>query len=61
MRLKFYLQDPVHFFSVSGLAQQVALKKTEVTDTDKPLMFEKELEKEYVMQFIDMQKLITSI
>ena len=64
--LKIYHLDPVKFLSAPGLAWQAVLKKTEVklellTDIDMLLMFEKELEEEYVTQFIDMQKLIRNI
>ena len=58
MCLKIYHLDPVKFFSTPGLAWQAALKKTEVklelwTDIDMLLMI--------VMQFIDIQKLITNV
>ena len=61
MYLKIY-----EFNSVPGLAWQAALKKTEielglVTVIDMLLMVEKELDMEFVMQFIGMQKLITNI
>ena len=66
MCLKIYHLDPVKFLSAPGLAWQAALKKTEVklellTDIDMPLMVKKELEKQYVMQFINMLKIITNI
>ena len=65
MRLKIYHLDPVNFFSAPGLAWQAALKKTEVkleslADIDMLLMIEKK-EKEDVMQFTNMEKLITNI
>ena len=64
--LKSYHLDLGKFLSVPGLAWQAALKKTEVkleklTDIDMLLMVDKELEGEYVMEFIDMQKLIINI
>ena len=51
---------------VSVFAWQAALKKAEVNlelliDIEMLLMMEKELEKEYVTQFIDMQKLMINI
>ena len=54
--------DPAKFLSAPGLGSQASLKKIEIklellTDTDELLMVEKALEEEYVMQFIDMQKL----
>ena len=66
MCLKIYQLDPAKFLSAPRLAWQAALKKTEVklelfTDNYILLMVEKELEEEYVMQFINMQKLITNI
>ena len=66
MCLKIYHLDPVKFLSAPGLAWQAALKKTEVklellTDIDMPLMVKKELDKQYVMQFINMLKIITNI
>ena len=58
--------DPAKFLSAPGLASQASLKKIEIklellTDTDELLMVEKALEEEYVMQFIDMQKLRKNI
>ena len=58
--------DPAKFLSAPGLASQASLKKIEIklellTDTDELLMVEKALEEEYVMQFIDMQKLRRNI
>ena len=64
MCLKISHLDPVKFFSAARLAWQGALNKTEVkllTDIDMLLMVEKKIEEEYVMQFIDMQKLTTNI
>ena len=66
MYLKIYQLDPAKFLPTPGLAWQSASKKTEVKlelliDVDMLLRFKKELEEEYVMQFIDMQKLITNI
>ena len=62
MRLKIFHLDPAKFISATGLAWQAALKKTEksriIIDINMLLMVEKALE-EYVIQFIDMQKLIT--
>ena len=51
MYLNIYHLDPIRFLPAPGLAWQAALKKTEV----------KQLEEEYVMQFIDILKLITNI
>ena len=61
-----YHLDPSKFLSAPGLASQASLKKIEVklellADIDELLMVEKALEKECVMQFIDMQKLIRNI
>ena len=58
--------DPAKFLSAPGLGSQASLKKIEIklellTDTDELLMVEKALEEEYVMQFIDMQKLRRNI
>ena len=66
MCLKIYYIDPSKFLSALGLAWQEAFKSTEVklellTDIDMLLMVLKALEEEYVMQFINMQKLITNI
>ena len=66
MYLKIYHLDPVKFLSPPGLAWEAALQKTEVklelsTDIEMLLMVEKTLEEENVMQFIDMQKLITNV
>ena len=62
MCLKIYHLDLVKFLSAPGLAWQAALKKTEIklellTDIDSLLMDEKGI----IMQFIDIQKLITNI
>ena len=66
MCLKVYHLGPVKFLSAPELAWQAALKKTEIKlellkDTDMLLMVEKALEEKYVMQFIDIQKLINNI
>ena len=66
MCLRIFKLDPVNFLSALGLTYQAALKRTEVklellTDIDTLLMAEKKLEEEYVMQFINMRKLITNI
>ena len=67
MCLKIYHLDPAKCLSAPGLAWPAALKMTEVKlellpDMDMLLMVEiKELEEEYVTQFIDTQKLITNI
>ena len=66
MGLKNYHLDSVEFLSVPRLAWQASLKKTEVklellTDIDKLLNVEKTYEEEYVMQFINMEQLITNI
>ena len=60
MCLKIYHLDPVKFILAPGLAWQAALKINEVqfellTGIDMLLMVEKkELQEEYVMQFIKM-------
>ena len=66
MCLKIYQLDPAKFYSTPRLAWQPAFKNTELrlellTDIYMSLMFEKELEEEYVTQFIDMPKLIIHI
>ena len=63
--LKIYQLGPAKFISASGLAWQVALKKTKVkldllTDIDILLKVLKVLEEEYVTLFIDMSKLTTN-
>ena len=66
MCIKMYEHDPAKFLSADGLPWQAALKKTKVrldllTDTDMSLIVEKDRkEEEYVIIFIDMQKLITN-
>ena len=50
----------------SWISMASSFKKTKVileslTDTDMLLMVKKELEEEHIMQFIDMEKLITNI
>ena len=57
MYLKIYHLDPEKLLSAPGITGQASLKKTEVklelfTDTDIPLMVEKELEMEYIKQFL---------
>ena len=64
--LKVKYLDLVKFLSSPGLEWKAALRKAEVklellTDIDMPLMVKKELEKQYVMQFINMLKIITNI
>ena len=67
--LEIYEHDHARFLNAPGLACQAALKKTKVkldllTDIDMLLMTKKGIKGskvEYVMLFIDMQKLITSI
>ena len=68
MYIKVYEIDPAHFLSAPGLAWQACLKKTEVeleliTDVDMLLMIEKkqELEDDYVIQYLDIQKEKVSI
>ena len=61
-----YELDPTHSLSAPGLAWQACLKKTEIklellTDIDMLLMVEKELEAEYVKQYIDMLKQVINI
>ena len=58
--------DPAHFLSAPGLAWQACLKKTKVelellTDIDMLLWLEKELEVEFVKQYIGMLKQIINI
>ena len=64
--IEIYDLDPAHFISVPGLALQACLKKTRVglellTDIDMLLMVEKELQAEYVMQYIGIQNQVISI
>ena len=64
--IEMYELDPTHFLSAPGLAWQACLKKTEIklellTDIDMLLMVEKELEAEYVKQYIDMLKQVINI
>ena len=64
--VEIYHLDPANFVSAPGLAWQAVLKKMEgklelLTDIDMLLMVEKELGEEYVIQFIDIQKLIINI
>ena len=66
MCFKIYHLDPAKFISSIGLVWTVALKKTKVelellTDIDKLLMLEKVYEKDYITQYIDMQKLMINI
>ena len=63
MCLKIYKLDPAKILSAPELIWQAALKKTKVkldllTDIDMLSMVEKE--EEYVIPFINMQKLITN-
>ena len=59
-----YWLDPAKFLSAPGLAWQAVLRKTKVkldfaTDINMLLMVEEEVsEEEYVILFIDIQKLI---
>ena len=62
--IEIYGLDPAHFLSAPGLAWQACLKKTGIelellTDPDMFLMVRKG--KEYVMQYIGMQKQIIDI
>ena len=64
--IEMYELDPTHSLSAPGLAWQACLKKTEIklellTDIDMLLMVEKELEAEYVKQYIDMLKQVINI
>ena len=68
MCLKINELNPSKFISAPGLAWQAALKKKEIklellNDVDTFLMVEsrKELEVEYLMQLIGMQKVIINI
>ena len=66
MSLEIYKLDPARFLPVPGVAWQAALKKTKVileslTNIDMLLMVEKELEADYVILLIDIQKLIINI
>ena len=63
--IEIYELDFAHFLSAPGLAWQICLKKTGVelellTNIDMLLTLKKELEVEYVMQYIGMQKQIIS-
>ena len=63
MCLEIYGFDPAHFLSTSRLAWQAALKSTKVnldllTDINMLLMVEKVSNVEFVMLFIEIQKLI---
>ena len=63
--IEIYELDPAPFLSAPGLAWQACLKKKGVklellTDIDMLLMVEKELEAEYVMQYIGMLKQIVN-
>ena len=65
MCLEIYELDLAKSISAPGLAWQAALKKAKVkldllTDIDMVLMVEKLLEEEYIIPFIDTQKLITN-
>ena len=65
MCLEIYELDLAKSISAPGLAWQAAFKKAKVkldllTDIDMVLMVEKLLEEEYVIPFIDTQKLITN-
>ena len=56
MCIKVYELDPAHFLSAPGLAWQACLEKTEVK-----LELMTDVDMEYVMQYIDMQKEIINI
>ena len=63
--IEIYERDPAPFLSAPGLAWQACLKKKGVklellTDIDMLLMVEKELEAEYVMQYIGKLKQIVN-
>ena len=65
MCLEIYELDLAKSISAPGLAWQAALKKAKVkldllTDINMVLMVEKLLEEEYIIPFIDTQKLITN-
>ena len=64
--IEIYELDPAHFLSAPGLEWQACFKKTEVklellTKNDMLLMIQKELEVEYVMQYIGMKKQIINV
>ena len=63
--IEIYELDPAHFLSAPELAWQACLKKTvvklELLTDPNMLLKKKELEEEYVMQYIDMQKQIINI
>ena len=66
MCIEVYELDPAHFSSAPGLAWQACLKKTDVklelrTDPTCYYWLKKELEEEYVMQYLGMQKQIINI
>ena len=61
MCIEIHELDPAHCLSAPGLIQQACLKKTKVnlellTDIDMLLMVEKELETEFVKEYISMPK-----
>ena len=63
--IEIYELDPAPFLSAPGLAWQACLRKKGVklellTDIDMLLMVEKELEAEYIMQYIGMLKQIVN-
>ena len=63
---EIYELNSAHFLSAPGLACQTCLKNTRVrlkllTNIDMLFMVEKELEAEYVMQYIGMLKKIINI
>ena len=67
MCIKILSFSEIEFLSAPGLAWQATLKQTEVklkflTNIDMVLMAEKRImKKEYAMQFIEIQTLITNI
>ena len=63
--IETYEIDPAHFLSAPGLAWQACLimvgVKFELLKNNMLMMLKKELEVEYVMQYIGIQKQIISI
>ena len=64
--IEIYELDPAHFFPAPGLAWQACLRKKKgelelLTNIDMSLMIEKELEAEFVKQYIGMLQQIINM